>query len=170
MNIFDRKELKLKQNIANFATDIRKAPTYNPINFAIEMDINVEILKGLDYWSIPVEPILEYIGPGKIKSAKLELESMTVLSVALGETKTRQARLRYVGEYEEKPRREAIYIGTSQTTNWEEFLRPQVLTSASVYTDESVRGARGTRGTRGIRGLEWRFEDHTYGLGLNDEE
>lgn len=161
MNIFDRKELKLKQNIANFATDIRKAPTYNPINFAIEMDVNVEILKGLDYWSIPVEPILEYIGPGKIKSTRLDLESMTVLSVALGETKTRQARLRYIGEYEERPRREAIYVSTSERTNWEELLRPQVFTTVPVYTHNSVRGRRAE---------EWRFEDHTYGLGLTDED
>lgn len=161
MNIFDRKELMLKQNITNFATDIRKAPTYNSINFAIEMDVNVEILKGLDYWSIPIEPILEYIEPGKIKSTRLELESMTVLSVALGETRTRQARLRYIGEYEEKPRREAIYISSSERTNWEELLRQRVFTTASVHTHDSVRGRRAE---------EWRFEDHTYGLGLTDED
>lgn len=163
MNIFDRKELKLKQNITNFATDIRKAPTYNPINFAIEMDVNVEILKGLDYWSMPVEPILEYIDPGKIKSTRLELESMTVLSVALGETRTRQARLRYIGEYEERPRREALYISSSETTNWREFLIAQPLTTVPVND-------RIFTSDRGSRPLEWRFEEHAYGLGLSDED
>lgn len=170
MNIFDRKALKLKENITNFATDIRNALTYNPINFAIEMDISVDILKELDYWSMPIEVALDYIVPGKIRSSRLELESMTVLSVALGEKRTRQARLRYTGEYEEIPRREEdIYISTSNTPNWEaqlrsDVLQPQVLTTVPadnrIYTNTNVRGRRSS----------WRFEDHTYGLGLNDEE
>ena len=110
---------------------------------------------------------MEYIGSGKVKSARLELESMTVLSVALGETRTRQARLRYIGEYEEKLPRESLYIGDTERTNWGDLLRPEALTTFPIYTSESVRGAMGTRG---IRTDGWRFEDHTYGLGLNDEE
>ena len=41
-----------------------------------------EILKEIDYWSSPVDQVSKYIMPGKIKSTSLELETMTVLSVA----------------------------------------------------------------------------------------
>lgn len=96
MNVFERRDRMLQNNLIKFAYNIRPYYTLAPDKVYIEMDLDLELIKNIDYWQIPTEQLTEYCDK-KAKSDYFDLINMEIISIP----HKKVARLRYMGIAEE---------------------------------------------------------------------
>ena len=92
MDIFKRRDEILQNNIVRFASNIRTYVTLEQNKTYIEMDIDVDLIKNIDYWRISNEQLSEHY-TREMESDHFELVNMEVISTQ----NKKVARLRYMG-------------------------------------------------------------------------
>lgn len=101
MNIFDRRSClrRLEKDITKYAKSITRGYSNSSLEFTIILNIDPEILKDLNYWTIPVEYILEYVDADRLQCDEVELTCLRIDKINYNGTEVKSARLTYTGRY-----------------------------------------------------------------------